>query len=92
MAFKSSFDDESVKIVLNKNQQFLKDVDSAIKRAHGNDRELIRLSAARKDVIGRLTTEEIEEYNKSLISHGISADQMAKDLAEMEMNREKNSI
>lgn len=91
MAFQ--FAEEEKRIVLNKNQEFLRDIDTLLWTKRDSPREVARLTAAREDVLSRLTEKEIAEYNSSRKTNtGFNAAQLAADLKEMELNKDKNSI
>lgn len=84
---------EEVKVVkLNKNQQFLKDIDNLLRMQSNSAGEVARLHAARVDVASRMTAEEIAIYEATRAEVAFDAKKMAADIAEMEMNRDKNPI
>lgn len=92
MAFRSSFENETKTVKLSQNQEFLRDIDVALRTRADSPWEVERLNMARKDVASRLTVEEIAEYEASRGVQAFDADKLAADLKEMDQNKDKNSI
>ena len=91
-----TFKEEVVRKTLNQNQEFLRNIDSLIRTRSSNPGEVERLKWARKDVESRMTAAEIAEYEATRGGVALTkAEQDAKwaaDMAEMEQNRDSNSI
>jgi len=92
-----TFKEDEVRKTLNQNQEWLRNIDSLIRTRSGNPGEVARLQAAHADVKTRMSAEEIAEYEATLsgASTMTQAEKDAKwkaEMAEMEQNRDSNSI
>lgn len=89
-----TFKEEKVRKILNKNQEWLRNINSLIRTRSSNPGEVERLKAAKEDVESRLTLEEIREcYDNT--DHLTQAEKdaiWAAEIAEMENNKDSNSI
>ena len=91
-----TFKDEVVRKTLNQNQEWLRDIDSLIRTRSGNPGEVARLQWARKDVESRMSATEIAEYEATRGGDTLTQAQKdakwAAEMADMEQNRDSNSI
>jgi hypothetical protein len=75
---------------------FLTDIKNAMGRNKGNDKELARLQECWDDVRSRMTDEEFVSYEKSLVLSEFEQQKedkrRAAELAEMDLQRDSNSI